>query len=263
VERLMPYIILTANGEEFQRKSLSGPVVIGRSAECGLSVRDVLMSRKHCRIEPGTGKEKGRWRFIDLGSSNGSHVNFKKIERCTLVDGDAVRMGRTWITFRSGPFVPAPAEVGRRESKLVRPADPHEALSGTVTDFVYVDRDDRAEPTPEFDGTPSPRGRHVASGRTIYSPLEELSSSWDSIVSTISRPKRPTARPIPRAKGMAPVRREVDVSLHAHPMQVPYLEVIPSIQRRKVNLLPALILTLGIAVATMLVLVSGWVMTRG
>src|SRR5258706_14894551 len=105
--RGMPYIILTANGEELQRAELSGSTIIGRSTECHVSVRDILLSRRHCRVEPGSRKEKGRWRLVDLGSRNGSHVNWKKVTHYTLVDGDVVRIGRTWLTFKAGSYEPA------------------------------------------------------------------------------------------------------------------------------------------------------------
>ena len=257
----MPYVILTANGEEILRTEINGPSIIGRSADCQVAVRDVLMSRQHARLEPGIGRDSGRWKYIDLGSSNGSHVNWKRISQYILVDGDAVRMGRTWLTFRTGKFEPAPPEVKKRTTRLVRPADPHEALSGTVADFIYVDRDEKS---PAFDIAPSPPGKGLASGKAIYSPLQELSSSWDSIVATASRQTH-RARPIPYGPDqLRPVvRREVDLSLHALPMQVPYLEVVTPATRRKISLMPAFILTVGIGVATLLVLVSGWMMTKG
>src|SRR4051812_41275170 len=138
----MPYLTLTANGEELERREITGPTIVGRSPECDLSVRDILLSRRHCRVEPCVGKEKGRWRLVDLDSRNGCHVNWKKVTEYTLVDGDSVRIGRTWLTFHSGAFKAAPAPVAKaaasRRSKLVRPADPHEALSGTVADFIFV-----------------------------------------------------------------------------------------------------------------------------
>lgn len=257
----MPYIILTANGEELERTELTSPVLIGRSAECSISVRDVLLSRKHCRLEPGTGKEKGRWKLIDLGSRNGSHINWKKIAQHTLVDGDAIRIGRTWLTFKAGAFQPAAADVKLKKNKVVRPADPHEALCGTVTDFVFAEPEEGGQ---EFDATPSPHGRAAAGGKLASSPLNELSSSWDSIVATAARPKR-MARPIPRATGQAKGSKETDLSLQALPIQVPYLEVLPAMMARRgrANVMPAVILTVGIGLATLLVLVSGWVMTKG
>ena len=280
----MPYIILTANGEEIRRANLNKPLIIGRSNDCDVAVRDILLSRKHARVEMGTGKEKGYWRFVDLESRNGSTVNWKKIRSHTFVDGDVVRMGRTWLTFKSGPFVPPAPDILRAQSKnkLVRPADPFEALSGTIADFVYNEQ--AGEHSPELFSDPGSSNRMVLpthdmppmraastskssqqtrtpvpAGKAIYSPLDDLSDTLQVMVATAAKPKRPIARPMPKIV----VRRQVeDVSLQAQPMQVPYLEVVPELKKHKRNWAPAIILTIGLTVATGLVLVCGWVMTQ-
>jgi len=132
----MPYIILTANGEEIDRRELTGPLVIGRAPDCDLPVRDILMSRRHCRIEPvGAG-----WRLMDLGSKNGTRLGWELVKETPLCDGQLLRAGRTWIAFYADEFVPAPARA-RRPERVVRPADPIEALTGTVTGFVLADEE--------------------------------------------------------------------------------------------------------------------------
>src|SRR5437899_2303385 len=132
----MPYIILTANGEELDRRDLTRPLTVGRAVECDVRIHDILMSRRHCRIEP----DKGKWRVVDLGSRNGTHFNWTRVDDGhVLLDGDALRIGRTTLRFYSGPFVPS--RVKPRMGKLVRPANPHEALMGTISDFVLVERD--------------------------------------------------------------------------------------------------------------------------
>ncbi|MEZ0265917.1 MAG: FHA domain-containing protein [Phycisphaerae bacterium] len=131
----MPWIIVHANGEELQRVELSRPVTVGRSPECGVAVRDLLLSRTHCRLEPiGAGAS---WRVVDLGSKNGTRVGWQKVQAQVLKDGDGLRMGRTRLTYRTGPFEHASTKP--RPDRLIRPADPHEALTGTVTDFVLMD----------------------------------------------------------------------------------------------------------------------------
>lgn len=266
----MPYIILTANGEEIERRELtSGALVIGRSPESDVPVRDILLSRKHCRVEPGTGKDKGRWRLVDLNSRNGSHVNWKKITQHRLFDGDAVRIGRTWLTFKAGAYAPAAqaaqdTPVRSRKDKLIRPSDPHEALRGTVADFIYVEPDGVGQ---DFDGTPSPprRPSEAAPAKSVSSSLDQLSSSWESIVATAARPKR-MARPIPRSNDAGAYARkpsETSLSLQADAMHMPFLEVVPPLVRRRGRIVPALILTTGIGLATLVVLVSGWLMARG
>ena len=64
--------------------------------------------------------------------------------------------------------------------------------------------------------------------------------------------------------GKIDLRKANDLSLQILPMQVPFLEVVPiTIRRRRSRLVQTVILGMGIGVATILVLVSGWVMTRG
>ena len=262
----MPYIIITAHGEELERKELTGPITIGRSPECDVAVRDVLMSRRHCRVEPATGRDKGRWRLVDLKSSNGCHVNHRKVETYTLVEGDSVRVGRSRLTFRSGPFKPAPQGADapkKKSSRLVRPADPHEALSGTVADFVYHEPDAQSQ---EFDATPSPPTDGRRAGLIAQSSASHASESspssgpWNPGTATATKPittrtGRALARPMPRPMG-------ADLSLQVLPSQIPFMQDVPAIPKRRRDLVPALILTLGLCLATLIVLVSGWIMAH-
>jgi predicted component of type VI protein secretion system len=263
----MAYIILTAHSEELDRRKLTEGLTIGRGPACDIVVHDILMSRAHCRIEqcPRT----KRWKIIDLGSKNGTHYNWTRVTDQVLFEGDSFRIGRTWLTYHAGKYVP-PAAGTVRKSKLVRPADPHEALSGTVNDFIYAEADPGSE---EFDGSPSPvhpaspAGEPAATGDTA---LAELCSSWDSIVATASRPNRlgrPSPQPQPRSTAAkSHVRRHsaTDISLQASTAYVPFLQVVPSTPRpRKRDIGLAIALTVGVCVATALVLISGWALSNG
>jgi pSer/pThr/pTyr-binding forkhead associated (FHA) protein len=257
----MPYITVTANGEEIDRRELVGPIIIGRSPHCDVAIRDILLSREHCRLDPVRNREKHRYRLVDLGSRNGSHVNYKKVTDYVLVDGDTVRIGRTKITFKTDAFVPLPETA--RKQKLVRPTDPHDALSGTVADFVYADHD----ASEDFDATPSPMSRAtdgpVAKGGG--SSADGLSPGWSANLATATQPRR-LARPIPRKAGEIAVgsrTSHTDLSLQVHNHQLPFLQVVPELPaRRPHRLRSALLFTAGVAIATGLVLVSGWVMMK-
>src|SRR5688572_13516369 len=136
----MAYLIFTANGYELDRKELTGPAVIGRAPDADFHIRDILLSRHHCKFAPADGKKKGSWVVTDLGSKNGTYIGTMQITRYTLRDGDELRLGRTSVTFRAGAI--DPNERGnRRPSALVRPADPAEALEGTVSGFILVEPD--------------------------------------------------------------------------------------------------------------------------
>ena len=185
----MPWIILHANGEELSRHELTKPIVIGRATDCDIPVKDIMLSRSHCRIEPvesanGNGNGGG-WRLVDLGSRNGTLVGWDEVKEHVLREGDHVRMGRTRMIYFGGAFVPA--THGRRPpdaDRVVRPSDPHEALSGTVTDFVFVEEDEAGEAPATAEGedgfpSPQPRTNEPESSRspTLESFLSDMASS--------------------------------------------------------------------------------------
>jgi predicted component of type VI protein secretion system len=150
----VPWIQISANGEELDRRELFAPVVIGRSSECDIVVRDILLSRTHCRLEPlGDG-----WRIVDLNSKNGTRVGWQDVRLHVLRDGDHLRMGRTRIVYLTGVFEPV-KQRSPRADRIVRPADPHEALTGTVTDFVLLDEEFSAETGESYTDHPFPQPR--------------------------------------------------------------------------------------------------------
>jgi pSer/pThr/pTyr-binding forkhead associated (FHA) protein len=70
-------------------------VVVGRSRECDLRVADGNASRRHAEV-----KQDGEsWVVVDLGSTNGTELNGRRITRETLVDGDRITIGATDIVF--------------------------------------------------------------------------------------------------------------------------------------------------------------------
>ena len=70
-------------------------VVIGRSRECDLRVSDGNASRRHAEVTPN-GES---WVVVDLGSTNGTELNGRRITRETLADGDRITIGATDIVF--------------------------------------------------------------------------------------------------------------------------------------------------------------------
>lgn len=84
-----------------QRYALNHPsIVLGRSAETDIPIEDPGVSRRHLKIEQ---RGPSSW-AVDLGSTNGSFVNGKKIVGETeLHDGSNIAMGQTRIVFRLLP----------------------------------------------------------------------------------------------------------------------------------------------------------------
>ena len=76
---------------------LEGDVTIGRAPECAVSVDDEFASNLHSKIY----KAEGRYYVEDLGSTNGTYVNGRRIHYPTeLRNGDRVKIGRTVMEFR-------------------------------------------------------------------------------------------------------------------------------------------------------------------
>src|SRR3954462_3796226 len=100
----MPFLVGTFRDEEVTRRELTGPLVIGRSPDCDIVVRDILLSRRHCRI--GLDESNGTWSVQDLGSKNGSWINGEEVQFSVLKDGTSVRIGKTTVRFYSGTLKP-------------------------------------------------------------------------------------------------------------------------------------------------------------
>lgn len=87
------YPLLDIDG---QRYHLTGAMTtIGRGSESDIVVEDNGVSRKHIQFEvtpEGT-------ILTDLASTNGTFVEEQRVNEVTLVDGNAIRIGRTTIMY--------------------------------------------------------------------------------------------------------------------------------------------------------------------
>lgn len=73
-------------------------LILGRARDCHIRVRDVQVSRNHCRLS----STAGRWHIEDLGSVNGIYVNGQRVKSCHLNNGDQIRIGSTRFWLVSG-----------------------------------------------------------------------------------------------------------------------------------------------------------------
>jgi pSer/pThr/pTyr-binding forkhead associated (FHA) protein len=76
---------------------LTDELVIGRSQECAISLQDEFASNLHAKVY----QVEGRFYIEDLGSTNGTYVNGRRINYPTeLREGDRIKIGRTVMEFR-------------------------------------------------------------------------------------------------------------------------------------------------------------------
>jgi FhaA, N-terminal domain/FHA domain len=80
------------------KRLVVGPtgVTLGRSRECDVVLNDPNVSRQHAEIRP----RGGSWVLNDLGSTNGSCLNGRRIEGPEVVKpGDEIELGTSTIRF--------------------------------------------------------------------------------------------------------------------------------------------------------------------
>jgi Protein of unknown function (DUF3662)/FHA domain len=74
----------------------SSGATIGRSRQCDVVIDDPNVSRRHAEVKP----RGGAWVLTDLGSTNGSSLNGRRINHPEVVQpGDEIEIGTSMITF--------------------------------------------------------------------------------------------------------------------------------------------------------------------
>lgn len=100
--------ILIEEGRESSKHFNQHEIVLGRDANCDLSVMDEAMSAHHARIT----HHHSQWWLEDLNSTNGTYLNQEKLTTpAVIITGDEFRCGSTVFSVRidaddrSGPSV--------------------------------------------------------------------------------------------------------------------------------------------------------------
>jgi len=74
---------------------VGAPTVLGSGERCDHVLRDCCVSRCHARV----GVEQGRVRVTDLGSTNGTFVNGRRVDSAVLTPGTRLSLGRTELVL--------------------------------------------------------------------------------------------------------------------------------------------------------------------
>ena len=77
--------------------TLSPKTTIGTDPKCTVVLNDKFMSSKHAEIAA----ENGVWVLRDSGSTNGTYVNNRRVDRHELVDNDFIKFGSAMLKFKS------------------------------------------------------------------------------------------------------------------------------------------------------------------
>lgn len=132
-------------GREFGLSKAS--ITLGRAVSNDIVLGDARASREHARLECGA----GGCEIVDLGSSNGTRLNGKPVQRATLKPGDVVSVGSSQLRFEAETLLADELEVTRldSESDLARTMD-REALPVAINEtdlprLVVFDREQAIE----------------------------------------------------------------------------------------------------------------------
>src|SRR5438552_13433178 len=106
--------ILNGSLESQEIEMRSDPMTIGRASACNIRIADAGVSSKHAKIWC----EDGQYFLMDLGSTNGTFVNDRDVDRERLKDGDLSTFGMTRASF-----------VGDVPKERINPARPQRAAA--------------------------------------------------------------------------------------------------------------------------------------
>ncbi len=96
--RSAPQVVhtLVVDGPNTRHELREGSNIIGRGTEASVRLPDTGVSRRHVDIQLARGKAS----VVDLGSTNGTIVNGRRVPHVLLADGDVIRIGHSVLVYR-------------------------------------------------------------------------------------------------------------------------------------------------------------------
>jgi pSer/pThr/pTyr-binding forkhead associated (FHA) protein len=90
-------VVLNDRGARVSSHRLSGTIQIGRASSCEIRPEDNYVSQLHAKVS----NRNGSWVVEDLGSTNGTYLNQRKVTAPTAISpGDRIRVGKTVMEVR-------------------------------------------------------------------------------------------------------------------------------------------------------------------
>jgi len=89
-------VLIKHSGEQVEVPLKHPKTIIGRHTDCQIRIPDVSVSRQHCEIAVADGRVVVR----DLGSSNGTYVNRRRISSTELAPADLINVGKFIFVVR-------------------------------------------------------------------------------------------------------------------------------------------------------------------
>lgn len=95
--QLLGWLVPLQGAQKGELFTLQPNNVIGTDPTCNVVLIDKFMSSKHAEIKA----EHGMWILRDTGSTNGTYVNNRRVDRHELVDNDFIKFGTNMLKFKS------------------------------------------------------------------------------------------------------------------------------------------------------------------
>ena len=90
-------VIHEPDGGKARTVRLSATTDIGRADACAIRLGDAYVSQVHARLS----SSNGAWTIEDLGSTNGTYLNDRRVATAVPVHaGDVIRVGKTVLELR-------------------------------------------------------------------------------------------------------------------------------------------------------------------
>jgi predicted component of type VI protein secretion system len=142
-------VVLRGRSATTALKLGDGVTTAGRHDDCQLRIKSSEVSRRHCQFF----EKNGLLLVKDLGSSNGTMLNGKKIEgQRVLEPGDELTIGPVKLRVEKIGQAPAAAKVAP-QTAAPKPGDtaiPAPTVTpGAASDEFEIDFDDGLDPLPE------------------------------------------------------------------------------------------------------------------
>src|SRR5258706_2589339 len=133
-EPMQAVLVMFRNDGERRSFSISREMtVIGRRQDCDLMIPLGEISRKHCRII----RDGDSLRLEDLGSSNGTFHNGRRVQEAVLSAGDTVQVGPVVFVLQIDG-VPAEDEMQPRTRGAATAERPDRAAAASTDDDELV-----------------------------------------------------------------------------------------------------------------------------
>jgi pSer/pThr/pTyr-binding forkhead associated (FHA) protein len=137
----MNYVLQIVRGRSDSKtlKLMEGVTSIGRHDDCLIRIRSAQVSRRHCEVF----EDKGKLMVKDLGSSNGTYVNGKRVlGQQSLKAGDVLSIGGVSLQVGVAGAAPPPPAAAKPAHK---PGDTAEVDALPVDDELELEEEFEVE----------------------------------------------------------------------------------------------------------------------